>query len=245
MGELKIEVDRSSPVPLYLQIAEAYERAIRDGALSPGTKLDNEIALADQFNISRPTIRQAMDKLVREGLVVRRRGVGTQVVGPRVRRNLKLSSLYNDLQEVGAEPKTEVLSLEVTTADDDARELLGLAEGTEVHHLRRLRSIGQRPLGLMENWIPRAVADMTVAELEHDGLYNVLRRYGAEFHMAQQTVGAAAATESQAKQLGIERGAPLVTVQRIALDSRDNPVELGRHVYRADLYSFDVTLMHD
>ncbi len=101
MVDLDIALDRSSPVPLYHQVASAFTAAIREGVLPPETKLENEIALAKRYSLSRPTMRQAMDQLVRDGLVVRRRGVGTQVIGPPVRRNLRLSSLYNDLQDEG------------------------------------------------------------------------------------------------------------------------------------------------
>ncbi|MFC7402603.1 GntR family transcriptional regulator [Citricoccus sp. GCM10030269] len=243
-AELEIFLDRNSPVPLYHQIAEAFEHAIRTGDLPPETKLDNEIDLAKRYSVSRPTFRQAMDKLVRDGLVVRRRGVGTQVVGPRVRRSLKLSSLYNDLREAGVEPTTTVLALEVITADDDVREQLSLPDGAEVYHVRRVRSIDGQPLGIMENYLPLSVGTLTVADLEEGGLYNAMRRQGTDFQMAHQTVGATVADSTQAELLDISMGAPLVTVQRTALDSSGTPIEFGDHVYRADRYSYETTLMN-
>lgn len=241
---LDIALDRSSPVPLYHQVASAFERAIREGSLPPETKLENEIALAQRYSLSRPTMRQAMDQLVRDGLVVRRRGVGTQVVGPPVRRNLKLSSLYNDLQEEGADPKTTVVYLENITADEGICEKLGLSTGATVQHLLRLRQVDGRALALMENWIPPEIAELTEEVLEHDGLYNLLRKAGVDFRMAHQTVGAAAADAEQAEQLAVAEGSPLVLMERTALDSRGSAVECGRHLYRADRYSFDITLVN-
>ncbi len=242
--DLDIDLDRSSPVPLYHQVASAFERAIREGALPPETKLENEIALAKRYNLSRPTMRQAMDQLVRDGLVVRRRGVGTQVVGPPVRRNLKLSSLYNDLQDEGSQPETTVLTLEDVTADEGICDKLGLTPGATVQHLRRLRSVDGRPLALMENWVPRHVAELTAEVLERDGLYNVLRKAGVDFRMAHQTVGATAAEPEQASLLAVGAGSPMVLMERTALDSRGSAVECGRHLYRADRYSFDITLVN-
>lgn len=242
--DLDIDLDRSSPVPLYHQVASAFERAIREGALPPETKLENEIALAKRYNLSRPTMRQAMDQLVRDGLVVRRRGVGTQVVGPPVRRNLKLSSLYNDLQDEGSQPETTVLTLENVTADEGICDKLGLTPGATVQHLRRLRSVDGRPLALMENWVPRHVAELTAEVLERDGLYNVLRKAGVDFRMAHQTVGATAAEPEQASLLGVGAGSPMVLMERTALDSRGSAVDCGRHLYRADRYSFDITLVN-
>jgi DNA-binding GntR family transcriptional regulator len=242
--DLDIAIDRSSPIPLYHQVASAFDKAIREGVLPPETKLENEISLAKRYNLSRPTMRQAMDRLVRDGLVVRRRGVGTQVIGPPVRRNLRLSSLYNDLQDEGAQPETRVLTLETITAEDSVREKLGLQEGTQVYHLRRLRSVDGRPLALMENWLPVNLADLTREDLESDGLYNLLRRAGVDFRMAQQKVGADIADAEQAAHLNVEVGSALVVMERTGLDSSGTPVELGQHVYRADRYSFDIMLMN-
>ena len=242
--DLQIDIDRGSPVPLYHQVAQAFEQAIREGRLAPETKLENEVDLAKRYNISRPTLRQAMDKLVRDGLVVRRRGVGTQVVGPRVRRSLKLSSLYNDLRDSGVQPTTSVLTFETVVSADEVADRLGLPAETEVYHLRRLRSIDGQRLGIMENYLPLSVGTLTRESLEQDGLYNVIRRQGTDFQMAHQTVGATVATADQAELLGVSPGSPLVTVQRTALDSSGTAIEFGDHVYRADLYSYETTLMN-
>jgi DNA-binding GntR family transcriptional regulator len=243
-SDLDITLDRSSPVPLYHQVASAFELAIREGSLPPETKLENELALAKRYNLSRPTMRQAMDHLVRQGLVVRRRGVGTQVVGPQVRRNLRLSSLYNDLQDEGAEPETHVLSLETTSAGAELAETLRIPAGADVYHLIRLRLVDHRPLALMENWVPVTVADLSIPALQHDGLYNLMRKAGVDFRMAHQTVGAAAATAEHAAHLDVEPGSPLVRMERTALDSSGSTVEHGAHLYRADRYSFDITLVN-
>lgn len=244
MPNLDINIDRTSPVPLYHQVASAFERAIRDGVLPPETRLENEIALAKRYSLSRPTMRQAMDQLVRVGLVVRRRGVGTQVVAPPVRRNLKLSSLYNDLQDEDAQPQTKVLALEIITADESICDRLGLHKGATVQYLRRLRLVDGRLLALMENWVPPSVAELSLSALEKDGLYNILRRSGVDFRMAHQTVGATTANAEQAELLGTDRGAALVLMDRTALDSSGTAVEYGHHIYRADRYSFDITLVN-
>ncbi|MGC0252384.1 GntR family transcriptional regulator [Pseudactinotalea sp. Z1748] len=240
---LDITLDRSSPVPLYHQVASALEAAIRDGRLPPETKLENEIALARRYNLSRPTMRQAMDQLVRNGLVVRRRGVGTQVIGPQVRRHLRLSSLYNDLVAEGSQPETQVLSFELIAAPPQIAETLKLAPGAQVSHVRRLRLVDHRPLALMENWIPTAIAPLTREELERDGLYNLLRKAGIDFRMAQQRVGARIADADQAQVLQCPPSSALVWMERTALDSRGAAIEHGQHLYRADRYSFDITLV--
>ena len=107
-----LTVDRSSPVPLYFQVAAQLEHAIADGQLVPGDRIANEVALADKLGLSRPTMRQAIQTLVDKGMLVRKRGVGTQVVHPTISRTVELTSLNDDLTHAGREPRTVVLRLE-------------------------------------------------------------------------------------------------------------------------------------
>lgn len=105
-----ITVDRASPVPLYFQVAQHLERAIESGELPPGAQLENEVLLAGQLGLSRPTMRRAMQYLVERGLLVRKRGIGTQVVRAKVKRPVELSSLWDDLARSGQQPATTVLA---------------------------------------------------------------------------------------------------------------------------------------
>src|SRR5580704_11092218 len=112
-------LDRNSPIPLYFQIAENLKQAITDGTLKPGDRLDNELDLTERLGVSRPTVRQAVQRLVDQGLVVRRRGLGTVVVAPRILRSVALTSLYDDLKATGRQPVTQVLSVTELEADDE------------------------------------------------------------------------------------------------------------------------------
>src|ERR1700688_3017438 len=109
-------LDKASPVPLYYQLAQNMETAIRQGRLSSGSHLDNEIELARQLGVSRPTVRRAIGLLANRGLVIRRHGIGTLVVPVRVRRPGRLSSLFDDLKEAGQTPSTRLLAYEVVPA---------------------------------------------------------------------------------------------------------------------------------
>ena len=127
---VQFSVDRSSPVPLYFQLSQQLEAAIEHGKLAPGSLLGNEIELAGRLGLSRPTVRQAIQSLVDKGLLVRRRGVGTQVVHSQVKRPLELSSLYDDLEAAGQRPATRVLlQHHRATADAEVAAALGVAEG--------------------------------------------------------------------------------------------------------------------
>jgi GntR family transcriptional regulator len=243
LGALDFALDRSSPVPLYHQLAQQLEAAIERGVLAPGNLLGNEVDLSVRLGLSRPTVRQAIQSLVDKGLLVRRRGVGTQVVHSQVKRPLELSSLYDDLEAAGQGPTTEVVRNETVPAACDVAAALGVPEGGEVTVLDRLRRTHGRPVALLRNYLPASLLDLDNARLESTGLYRVMRSAGITLHSARQTVGARAATADEASRLDEEEGAALLTMQRTAYDDTGRPVEYGAHVYRASHYSFDFQLL--
>ncbi len=243
-----VRLDRGSPVPLYFQVAQALERAIDAGQLPPGSRLDNEIQLADELGLSRPTMRRAMEYLVDKGLIVRRRGIGTRVVQPKVRRPLELTSLFDDLAAGGQRPTTSVLSLEVVPAVEEVAEALGVAPGTPVHALVRLRSAADLPIARLTNYLPTSLPGLgpgafAPAALERSGLYQLLRAAGIRLHAANQTIGARKATAEESRLLREGRGAALLTMQRVAYDDQGRVVEYGTHVYAATRYSFSLSLL--
>lgn len=238
-----ITVDRTSPVPLYYQVAQVLEQAIESGELPPGQRLDNEIALAERLGLSRPTMRRAIQYLVDRGLLVRKRGVGTQVVHRAVRRPIELTSLYDDLATEGRNPHTDVLKLEELPASDNVAHVLGVDDGTPVVRLERLRYADGEPLAIMHNYLPAGLARITEEGLREAGLYQLMRAAGIRFHLASQVIGARPATVAEARMLAEPRGASLLTMRRTAYDESGHVVEYGDHIYRASVYSFEFVLV--
>src|SRR5215207_405803 len=239
----RFTLDRSSPVPLYFQVAEQFEKAILDGTIAPGERIDNEIALAKDLGLSRPTMRQAIQVLVDKGMLVRKRGVGTQVVHGKIRRSVELTSLFDDLSAAGQKPRTEVLAVGKVGAEEDVAHELQLDIGDDVWSLERLRFVGKQPLALMHNFIPVDVVDLDAVDLEETGLYAHMRSSGILMRVARQRIGARGASAEEADLLGEKKGAPLLTMQRTAYDNAGRAVEYGRHAYRPDLYAFELTLV--
>lgn len=238
-----LSVDRGCAVPLWIQVADRLEAAIREGALPPGERLPNELVLADRFGVSRPTLRQAVDRLIEQGLLVRRRGVGTTVAGARFHRPLELTSLFDDLVASGEVPTTEVVSFDEERAEGAIAAALGLAEGEPIVHFRRLRRAGGNPLSVMENWLPRANCGFGPSELTESGLYALLRAQGLVPHIAEQTIGARLATRVERRSLGGGERLVVLTMTRTAFSSTGAAIEHGEHCYRADRYSMEMTLM--
>lgn len=242
--ELDIELKRNSPVPLYYQLAQSIEHAINTGELAPGDRLENEIALTSRLGLSRPTARQAIQELVQKGLLVRKRGVGTQVVRSQFRRDERLSSLNEDLAIAGRTPSTRVLEYHVGELDADIRNALESAVVTEgaFLKLRRLRMADGVPLAVLTNYLPTRV-HVSEADLERKGLYACLRALGVNLKIAHQQISARLMTEEEAELLDVETPAACLTVDRIAYDDVGQFVEFGRHIYHAAHYSIQSSLM--
>jgi len=239
---LTVELDRSSPVPLYYQLAQAIEAAIRDGDLAPGDRFENELALAKRLTLSRPTTRRAIQELVDKGLLVRKRGVGTQVVQNPVHRRVELTSLFDDLARAGQEPTTQLLDYRIGPPDEEVARELNLAEDRDVVSIHRLRCANGEPLAVMINHLPVEIAP-DAEELESNGLYQSLRARGVHIRLARQRIGARGATRTEARLLEEKPNAPLLTMARTAFDDSGTAVEFGTHCYRASRYYFDTTLV--
>ncbi|MDO5697629.1 MAG: GntR family transcriptional regulator [Dermatophilus congolensis] len=242
MTQLDVRIDRSSPVPLYHQLAEQLTQAIEDGTLKPGDPFENELSIADRLALSRPTVRRAIGELVSRGLLVRRRGVGTTVANRVVHRRDELTSLYDDLERTNREPRTEVLGFDTAAENEKMAAILQVEPSTPLVLIERLRYAGDEPLALMTNWLPPSYADITKEELAEHGLYALLRQRGARPIVAHQTIGARAATAQERRLLGTGKSVPLLTMVRHAYAADGTPIEVGDHCYRADQYAFDITV---
>jgi DNA-binding GntR family transcriptional regulator len=237
-------LDRTSPIPLYFQISENLKRAIEDGTLRPGDRLDNELDLTERLGVSRPTVRQAVQRLVEQGLVVRRRGLGTVVQPPRILRSVALTSLHDDLLASHRHPETTVLSVAEAEADAEVAAALALPQGAPVLSLERLRLADGTPLALMHNFLPAGVLDGQPQEaLAKTGLYELLRQRGVLMHAGEQVIGARQATAREAGLLQAPRSATVLTMVRTSSDAAGKPVEHGRHAYLAERYSFHMPLI--
>lgn len=241
--DLFFNLDRSGPIPMYYQLAKRLREAIESGELPSGAKIENEVKIAEQLGVSRPTVRRAIHELVNQGLLVRRRGIGTQVIQGKLSRNFEISSLYDDLKSKNQNPTTRVLLHELTIPPLDVLSALALPPKTPVLHLRRLRFADGTPFALLEDFIPPEFSEITADALEKHGLYQLMRAKGTTLRVARQSMSARMSTATEARLFGQTKKTPVLTMTRTVFDHSGRPVDYGMHAYRPDLYSLDMTLV--
>lgn len=192
--------------------------------------------------MSRPTTRRAIQELVDKGLLVRKRGVGTQVVQTPVHRPVELTSLY-EISRGLARSRQPGCWTTPRVRRPGGRRRLNLEVGAAVVTMRRLRTSGGQPLALMTNHLPAAIAPDR-DELERAGLCcQSLRSHGVHIRLARQRIGAKAAERDEAKLLDEKPKAPLLVMEGTAFDDTGRIIEYGSHAYRASRYYFDTTLV--
>ncbi len=243
---LPVTLDRTSPVPLYLQLADQLLAGIHAGRVNPGDQFENELDLAERLNLSRPTVRKAIAELVGRGLLVRRRGIGTVVAARMVQRRGKLLALYDELAAEHRTPRTEVMEFDVDVTYPPAALALNLPRRARFVHLTRLRLIGDLPVAVLQDWLPLdlpGVRWLTPDRLEAERLYEILRRLGIQPNHSDQTFGARNATTQERRLLGMSRADPLLTMIRRTYAPDGSPVEYGDHIYRGDQYTIDVSVI--
>ncbi len=241
--QLDITLERNSPVPLYYQLARYIEHAINVGDLAPGDRIENELSLTSRLGLSRPTARQAIQELVNKGLLVRKRGVGTQVVRSQFRRDERLSSLNEDLAKAGKTPSTVLLDYSVGPLREEIRDAVDSADvlDSDFIQIRRLRLADEVPLAILTNYIP-ARYDISAEDLRSRSLYACLNTLGVHLKIAHQQISARLLAADEAELLQERTPAACLSVDRLAYDDVGRFVEFGRHLYRPNYYSIQSSL---
>ncbi|CUH97817.1 hypothetical protein P22_3963 [Propionispora sp. 2/2-37] len=227
---LNFNIVHESTVPLYYQLFTLIKNEIQNGTLKPGDLLPPESQLCSQYGLSRSTVRQALNQLVEENLVIRRRGKGSFVAEKKLSRNL--NHLYNfteDMFELGIYPHSHVLENTVEYATGEIAKKLNLNEGTtKVFKLTRLRLANTEPLLLEITHIPLYLCpDIVNEDFSNTSLYNFLKsRYNLNLHKAIETYEAVKLNKEMARLLSCKSGASAFKIQRIAYLDSGIPFEL-------------------
>jgi GntR family transcriptional regulator len=237
------QLDESLPTPLYHQIYLVLREQIRSGAIAPNTLLPGEQQLAKMFNVSRITVKRALNELAADGLLNRHRGRGTIVTDaaaiPVVRGSF--DNLLESLRIMGLETEIEVLDVANVQAAPNIAELLEVEPGTRLQRAVRLRKLQGEPFSHLITHIPGDIADRyPVKDLATTSMLTLLERSGAAVFDAEQWITAVGAEPLVASALGISVGAPLLKVERVMRDVDGRPVQLIHSHYRSDRFQYHV-----
>ena len=225
--------------PLYLQLKRWIEAAVARGAIKPGDALPSERDLASKVDVSRVTVRKAVQYLVQDGVLVQRHGSGTFVAPQpsRVEQSLgQLTSFAEDMARRGLPVRSTFLDRGIYDPSPEETMALGLSPGEKVARIARLRISGDIPLAIERASIAATVLpDPAVVK---DSLYAQLERTGSRPVRAIQRIRAANLSEADAKLLEISAGAAALHIERVGYLASGRVVEFTRSVYRGDTYDF-------
>lgn len=233
------DLQDSSDGPLYLRLRRRLEHLISTGQLKSGDALPAERELAEFAGISRVTVRKAVDDLVKDGLLSRRRGSGTFVAKPvsRVEQTLsRLTSFTEDMARRGLVTRSEWLRRGVFLPSPEEMMILGLGVGGRVARVERLRFGDNLPLAIERASISHEF--LPAPEDLETSLYLELDKVGARPVRAIQRISATNIKEEEAALLGVPVGSAGLAIERLGYLASGRVVELTRSLYRGDAYDF-------
>ena len=235
-------LDKRNPLPLYHQLKDVILARIDSGEWQFGMQVPSERELCDQFQISRITVRQALNELASEGRLTRDQGRGTFVAHPRIEQRLtRLTGFTQDMQLRNQQPGAAVLEVAVMRAPATVAHHLQLsATQRQVVLLRRLRTANGEPMAVETAHLnERLCRGLAQEDLNNKSLYGLLaERYGIVPTRAEQQFTAVACPKTEARLLNVRVGDPILHVHRTTFSQHNQPFETVESFYRGDKYVF-------
>ncbi|WP_153125597.1 GntR family transcriptional regulator [Peribacillus tepidiphilus] len=237
-------IDKNSPIPIYHQLEEYIKSQIECGALKVDEAIPSEREYAERYQISRMTVRQAINNLVNEGYLYRQKGRGTFVNKQKVEQKLQgLTSFTEDMLERGMKPSSKLLSFQIIPADIQVASRLKLKENTPVYEIQRVRLADDVPMALETTYLPANLVKGLTEEIINQSLYKYIEdTLLLTISEAAQQIEAASAKEIEVKHLEIEKGSPVLLILRTSYLQDGTPFEFVKSAYRADRYKFVHTM---
>jgi GntR family transcriptional regulator len=229
-------------VPNYFRLESHLRESIRNGDLKPGNPIPPESHLCQQYSVSRTTVRQALSRLVYDGLIVRHRGRGSFVAEPRLEHSKPFLSFEEEMLARGATTGIKLLDLRTEPVKGRAAENLGLPEGTAVMALERLRFVNGQVVGYEIRYLPEEIGKaLTSDEIHNQPLVPALRRIlGKPRTRLSLNVTASTARRKEASVLETKVGAPVLVREHTWYYEPEGPMQYGKSIFRGDRYQMSV-----
>lgn len=240
---MNLKIDPASKIPLHSQVEQLLRAMIARPEYRQGQFLPKEVDISNMLGISRNTVRHAIGKLVNEGLLVRKKGVGTKVVPKRMSTRLdSWISFSKEMKAKGVEVVNYELNASAVKADEEVADALHIAKRTRVIQLSRLRGTRQGPCLLSISWFhPRL--NLTGEEDFSRPLYQMLEEdFGVILTISREEISAIAAEEALASKLVIGIGDPVLFRNRFVYDSNGRIVEFNKVFYQGDGFSYSIDI---
>ncbi len=216
------------------------------GGYRPGTTLPGEQRLAEQFGVSRVTVRRALDALNTDGLIERRAGSGTVVRernGAAAGMSVDFATLMPQLVDMGQRTTARLLSFSYGDAPQRVVDAMKMSAGARVQTAVRIRLIDGQPFSHLTTYVPEEIAaNYTEADLATTPLFKLMERSGVQVADAQQSVSAALASPDVAEALGVSVGSALLSLRRVVRDAEGRGVEYLSALYRSDLFRLEMSM---
>ncbi len=238
-----VALDPGQPTPLYHQLYLILRDRIRTGELARNALLPGEQELTRLFNVSRITVKRALNELAADGLISRHRGRGSIVTAAPIMPVVRGSffSLIESLKQMGLETEVRLMEAVDIEAGTAVARLLEIAPEARVQRAIRLRSLNGEPFSHLLTYIPEPIASLYAAkELAEMPLLALLERVGAEASEAEQWISAVSAESAIAAALEVPAGSPLLRIERVMRDKHGKPVQLVYAHYRSDRFHYHV-----
>jgi GntR family transcriptional regulator len=239
-------IDPYNALPKYFQLASILRQKIEDGEWPPRSTIPSERQLEVLYSISRTTIREAVDHLVRQGYLYREHGRGTFVSPQKLQKGIvELTSFSEDLIKRGITPGQIIRDLGKVVPPAKILQKLELTSNTPVFRIERIRLGNDIPIGLQVSYIAlREDQTITREELQASGsLYKILQeKFNIIPSEADETLEVTLATPEEGALLEVPEGAPLLLNERVLFAQDRRPVEFVKILYRGDRYRYYVRL---
>lgn len=238
-------IERSSAVPLYHQLCALLREEIVSGRLKAGHRVATEFALMKRFGVSRTTVRQTIARLRREGLVAVQRGKGTFVGSGKLEPELSaLTGFVEDMQALGLSASARVLGVGNVRASAPVAQALRIPHGSLVTKITRVRLAEDAPVSFEFSFLPLELGQRVAQEnLEISPIFSLFEdKYGIALGEALYGIEAARASRAVARALGIDRGAPVLAIERTTYNTAAEPVDFEQMFYRGDRIRYTMRL---
>jgi GntR family transcriptional regulator len=232
-------VDKNSIIPIYYQLFKYFEKQIRSGKLQPGDALPTEMEIAEQYDISRMTVRRAISELASAGMIYTQKGKGTFVARPRLDSvTFNLNNFFDEIKQKGMNPHAELLEARIVKADEQLAQRLGIGVNSRCLYFRIVITADGEPLAYETKY---TVYSKQTPILESQLIDPLLSRLAAAHSdsipsSSKKVLMVSKATEEEAKVLGVTSGLPVFFMSQTIYDADSKIIAWGKTIYRGDRY---------